>query len=158
MSSAFIQVDKPFYFGGDTIQGHIYLYLVETINANEILVKFKGWESVRWIEERVLNEQEAQNIQNNLIWHNVCDVLLRIIVSIWRVLTLPIILEKMNQWSTTTSKGEIRLFKLEDIQENGSLPDSLMFFIILEEVLSHLDNILFPSLSRLEKSTLHPLW
>jgi hypothetical protein len=71
MSSAFIQVDKPFYFAGDTIQGHIFLNLVETINANEILVKFKGWEAVRWIEERVIPEQEQQNIQSNLIWHNV---------------------------------------------------------------------------------------
>jgi hypothetical protein len=71
MSSAFIQVDKPFYFAGDTIQGQIFLNLVEVINANEIIVKFKGWESVRWIEERVLSEQEQQNIQNNLIWHNV---------------------------------------------------------------------------------------
>jgi hypothetical protein len=75
MSSAFIQVDKPFYFAGDTIQGHIFLNLVETINANEILVKFKGWESVRWIEERVLSEQETQNIQSNLIWHNVSPVI-----------------------------------------------------------------------------------
>lgn len=71
MSSAFIQVDKPFYFAGDTIQGHIFLNLVETINANEILVKFKGWEAVRWIEERVIPEQEQQTIQSNLIWHNV---------------------------------------------------------------------------------------
>jgi hypothetical protein len=54
MSSAFIQVDKPFYFAGDTIQGNIFLNLIQPINANEILVKFKGWESVRWIEERVL--------------------------------------------------------------------------------------------------------
>jgi hypothetical protein len=49
MSSAFIQVNKPFYFAGDTIQGHIYLSLVENINPYDILVKFKGWESVRWI-------------------------------------------------------------------------------------------------------------
>ena len=51
MSSAFIQTDKPFYFAGDTIQGHIFLNLAQPINA-----KFKGWESVRWIEERVLTE------------------------------------------------------------------------------------------------------
>jgi Arrestin (or S-antigen), N-terminal domain len=56
MSSAFIQTDKPFYFAGDTIQGHIFLNLAQPINANEIIVKFKGWESVRWIEERVLTE------------------------------------------------------------------------------------------------------
>ena len=88
MSSAFIQVDKPFYFAGDTIQGHIFLNLVETINANEILVKFKGWESVRWIEERVLSEQEQQNIQTNLIWHNVHHQICRLFGFIWRALTL----------------------------------------------------------------------
>lgn len=49
MSSVFIQIDKPYYFAGDTIQGNIFLYLVEAINANEIFIKFKGWESVRWI-------------------------------------------------------------------------------------------------------------
>ena len=54
MSSVFIQLDKPFYFAGDTIQGQVFLNLVEILNANEVLVKFKGWESVRWIEERVL--------------------------------------------------------------------------------------------------------
>lgn len=96
MSNAFIQVDKPFYFAGDTIQGNIFLNLMETINANEILVKFKGWESVRWIEERVLMEQERQNIQNNLIWHNVRVVLCSLIVSIWRVVILPTILVRTN--------------------------------------------------------------
>lgn len=96
MSNAFIQVDKPFYFAGDTIQGNIFLNLMETINANEILVKFKGWESVRWIEERVLMEQERQNIQNNLIWHNVRLGLCRVIVFIWRVRILRTILVRMN--------------------------------------------------------------
>lgn len=95
MSSAFIQVDKPFYFAGDTIQGHIFLNLVETINANEILVKFKGWESVRWIEERVLSEQEQQNIQSNLIWHNVSHSISRPSACIWRALTPPITPERM---------------------------------------------------------------
>ena len=54
MSSAFIQFDKPFYFAGDTISGHVYLYLTEPVSANEIMVKFKGWEVARWIEERTL--------------------------------------------------------------------------------------------------------
>lgn len=71
MSNAFIQFDKPFYFAGDTIEGHVFLYIVEPVNAREITIKFKGWESARWIEERVLLEHERQNIQNNLIWHNV---------------------------------------------------------------------------------------
>lgn len=97
MSNAFIQVDKPFYFAGDTIQGNIFLNLMETINANEILVKFKGWESVRWIEERVLMEHERQNIQNNLIWHNVRVMLCSLIVFIWRARILQTTLERTNQ-------------------------------------------------------------
>lgn len=87
MSSAFIQVDKPFYFAGDTIQGHIFLNLVETINANQIIIKFKGWEAVRWIEERTLSEQERQNLQNHLIWHNVPLLPLRTTASTWTART-----------------------------------------------------------------------
>lgn len=43
MSSAFIQFDKPFYFAGDTIEGHVFLYLSEPVNARDLTVKFKGW-------------------------------------------------------------------------------------------------------------------
>jgi hypothetical protein len=43
MSSAFIQFDKPFYFAGDTIEGHVFLYLSEPVNARDLIVKFKGW-------------------------------------------------------------------------------------------------------------------
>jgi hypothetical protein len=50
MASCFIQIDKQFYFAGDTVQGHVFLNLFENINANEVIIKFKGWESVRWIE------------------------------------------------------------------------------------------------------------
>lgn len=103
MSSAFIQVDKPFYFAGDTIQGHIFLNLVETINANEILVKFKGWEAVRWIEERVVPEQEQQNIQSNLIWHNVRLTSLRPSACRWKAQTPPTAPERMRVCATTTS-------------------------------------------------------
>ena len=71
MSNCFIQIDKPFYFAGDTVHGHILLNLYENINANEVMIKFKGWESVRWLEERVVPETERNNIHANLIWHNV---------------------------------------------------------------------------------------
>jgi hypothetical protein len=30
----FIKIDKPFYFAGETIQGEVYFYLYEQINAN----------------------------------------------------------------------------------------------------------------------------
>jgi len=57
MATAFISCDKSYYFAGDTVQGHIYLNLFSDIIANEVLVKFKGWESVRWFEERIVPEQ-----------------------------------------------------------------------------------------------------
>jgi hypothetical protein len=50
MSSIFIQIDKPFYFAGDTVIGTVFLNLMEPISANEVQIKFKGWESVRWLE------------------------------------------------------------------------------------------------------------
>ena len=90
MSSVFIQFDKPFYFAGDTISGHVYLSLLEAVSAREITVKFKGWEVVRWIEERTLTEAEAQNIQNNSIWHKVDIILVRILGSGWTVRILRI--------------------------------------------------------------------
>ena len=58
MANCFIQIDKPFYFAGDTVHGHVFLNLMESINANEVMIKFKGWESVRWLEERIIPETE----------------------------------------------------------------------------------------------------
>jgi hypothetical protein len=43
MASAFISIDKPFYFAGDTVQGQVYLNLFENMIANEVTIKFKGW-------------------------------------------------------------------------------------------------------------------
>ena len=71
MTSCFIQIDKPFYFAGDTVNGHVYLNLMEAISANEVQIKFKGWESVRWLEERIVPETERERVQANMIWHNV---------------------------------------------------------------------------------------
>ena len=40
--------------------------------ANEVTVKFKGWESVKWYEERIIHsEQEKQAIAPHLIYQNV---------------------------------------------------------------------------------------
>jgi hypothetical protein len=50
MAFAFIEVDKPFYFAGDTIQGRIHMNLITNLSANEVIIKFKGWESVRWVQ------------------------------------------------------------------------------------------------------------
>jgi len=34
MATAFIEVDKPFYFAGDTVQGNIYFNLFSNMAAN----------------------------------------------------------------------------------------------------------------------------
>lgn len=71
MATAFISIDKPFYFAGDTVQGQVFLNLFENIIANEVTIKFKGWESVRWFEERIVPEHERPNIAANLIFNAV---------------------------------------------------------------------------------------
>ncbi len=48
MATVFIQVDKPFYIAGDTVNGYVFFNSFTDIIANEIIIKFKGWESVRW--------------------------------------------------------------------------------------------------------------
>jgi hypothetical protein len=55
MANVFIQIDKPFYTAGDTVNGYVFLNLYQNVNANEIIIKFKGWESVKWFEERIVS-------------------------------------------------------------------------------------------------------
>ena len=71
MATVFIEVDKPFYLAGDTVNGFVYLNLFENMSANEVLVKFKGWESVKWYEERIVHEQERQTVAPHLIFNSV---------------------------------------------------------------------------------------
>lgn len=54
MAQIFIQINKPFYFAGDTIEGQVFLNLYEPMNANEVLIKFKGWEEAKWLDERTI--------------------------------------------------------------------------------------------------------
>lgn len=69
MATAFLHIDKPFYFAGDTVQGALYLNLFDNLSANEVFIKFKGWESVRWFEERVVPEHERPNVVGNQIFN-----------------------------------------------------------------------------------------
>ena len=71
MANVFIQIDRPFYIAGDTVNGCVFLNLYQNVNANEILIKFKGWESVKWFEERIVPEQERATIAPHLIYQNV---------------------------------------------------------------------------------------
>lgn len=34
MSTVFIQIDKPFYIAGDTVNGYVFLNVLENLNAN----------------------------------------------------------------------------------------------------------------------------
>ncbi len=54
MAQIFIKIDKQFYFAGETVVGEVYFYLYEPMNANEVLIKFKGWEEAKWIDEQVI--------------------------------------------------------------------------------------------------------
>ena len=49
MASLFIQIDKPFYFAGDNVNGHVFFNLFENMNAKDVIIKFKGWEKVKWL-------------------------------------------------------------------------------------------------------------
>ncbi len=71
MATVFIQIDKPFYLAGDTVNGCVFLNLFDNMAASEVLIKFKGWESVRWFESRVISETERESIAPHLIFQNV---------------------------------------------------------------------------------------
>ena len=77
MATVFIEMDKPFYIAGDTVNGYVFLNLFENMGANEVFVKFNGWESVKWYEERIVYEEERQGIAPHLIYNNVPFIELR---------------------------------------------------------------------------------
>ena len=84
MAQIFIRIDKDFYFSGETVYGEVFLNLYENMNANEVLIKFKGWENVKWIEERtIVNEEERNNVAAHLIWDRVIVCLFRTSRSGW---------------------------------------------------------------------------
>lgn len=72
MAQLFIKIDKDFYFAGDTVYGEVFFDLYENMNANEVLIKFKGWETAKWIEERtIIDEEEKNRIEEGMIWGGV---------------------------------------------------------------------------------------
>ena len=72
MTKVFIETDKAYYTAGDTVNGYVYLDLYENMSGSEVMVKFKGWESVRWFEERLLTQPEADTVPLHLIYNSVC--------------------------------------------------------------------------------------
>jgi hypothetical protein len=52
MANFFIQIDKPFYFAGDTVNGSILVNVVAFIPSTGISLKFTGYECVKWNTSR----------------------------------------------------------------------------------------------------------
>jgi hypothetical protein len=61
------------------------------------MIKFKGWESVRWLEERIVPETERERIQSGMIWHNVRFLLSRNFMLEWIARILKMVNMKKNQ-------------------------------------------------------------
>ena len=49
----------------------VFMNLFENVNAHELKIKFKGWESVRWLEEQEISQEEQERIGHHLVWSNV---------------------------------------------------------------------------------------
>ena len=52
MENFFIQIDKPFYFAGDVVNGNILVNVMQPIAATGISLKFTGYECVKWNTSR----------------------------------------------------------------------------------------------------------
>lgn len=52
MANFFIQIDKPFYFAGDTVNGSILVNVINPIQSTGISLTFTGYECVKWNASR----------------------------------------------------------------------------------------------------------
>jgi hypothetical protein len=48
MLNFFIQIDKPFYFAGDTVNSNNLVNIITFIPSTGISLKFTGYECVKW--------------------------------------------------------------------------------------------------------------
>lgn len=48
MANFFLKIDKPFYFAGDVVTGHLLVNVVKPLAATGISLKFSGYECVKW--------------------------------------------------------------------------------------------------------------
>jgi hypothetical protein len=48
MANFFLQIDKPFYFAGDVVTGHLLVNVIHPLQATGISLKFSGYECVKW--------------------------------------------------------------------------------------------------------------
>lgn len=117
-------------------------------------MKFKGWESVRWFEERIVPEHERPNIANHLIFQSVNIKLLRCSRSAWTALTLKIIRVKMTRCDLNMWWREEYSNRSLSTTEKEPLLGLNTFCTTLEGATSLLASTPSPSHLRLEKITL----
>lgn len=43
MANFFLKIDKPFYFAGDVVTGHLLVNVVQPLQATGISLKFSGY-------------------------------------------------------------------------------------------------------------------
>lgn len=48
MANFFLKIDKPFYFAGDVVTGHLLVNVMQPMQATGISLKFSGYECVKW--------------------------------------------------------------------------------------------------------------
>lgn len=48
MANFFLKIDKPFYFAGDVVTGHLLVNVIQPLQATGISLKFSGYECVKW--------------------------------------------------------------------------------------------------------------
>lgn len=59
MATFFIQVDKPFYFAGETVNGFVYVNVgAMIVGAQGLSLKFTGYECVKWVEAQELHRPD----------------------------------------------------------------------------------------------------
>ena len=90
MANFFLKIDKPFYFAGDVVTGHLLVNVIQPLEATGISLKFSGYECVKWctseelirptqIEGQPPQPDPIAQIPPHLIVNtNVNDVLFRI--------------------------------------------------------------------------------
>jgi hypothetical protein len=61
MANFFIQIDKPFYFAGDTINGNILVNVVQPLPSTGISLKFTGYECAKMsVEEEIIRPIQVE--------------------------------------------------------------------------------------------------
>lgn len=68
MAQLFIQLEKPFYFAGEMVNGHVLLNVFEQMAGKGVRIRLKGWETVRWVETTSVSQEEVTRIPAHQIY------------------------------------------------------------------------------------------